>query len=602
MSSDHTFGKDPNRRLNVYNACYTVQYPRGHDKNDSRQYAPGLRLEDIRAPQTRFQSADHDYILQDACPGTQGYLLRKLSPEIIDYEILRCWLRYCKRHHTGCTQIYDCFIPGLKVIDCTTGNVIEAPEDEAFLYVALSYVWGGAQSSGTHHGKFPGTICDAITVTVQLGYRYLWVDQYCINQLAAGHKQAQIQLMGRIYAEAELVIIAAAGDSSNYGLPGVGIKARKAQRETRLENDVTIIEVNEPNHEIHTSTWAQRGWTHQEGYLATRRLVFTDKEVLYVCNQGAWQESVQRPSIEDDVGYLNTFTLNMFTQCFPEPNPASYNDRGTVYRILDNYSGRKLSYDSDILNACIGVLNKLVSHHHFWGMVTPRLDFKRYMPLCLAWRSRVPGPRREGFPSWSWVATASPKSIYPCDWGDHHGGYDAHIRTNDGRWLSPEEQTESRCDPLPMNFGPTLRLRAMLYTAFLSTHTKNAATGIPDTGPDNQPVVVFESTDGNGSEMEIVFKLWLDAELLESDLKNGIKAVLASGSTKEDRNAKSYPDGPVFMILQTVGDRYKRIGITDHEFDCWTQEKRTGTMKKRDRFDILSYDACRGSEETIFIE
>ncbi|CAN9361439.1 unnamed protein product [Alternaria alternata] len=523
MSSDHTFGKDPNRRLNVYNACYTVQYPRGHDKNDSRQYAPGLRLEDIRAPQTRFQSADHDYILQDACPGTQGYLLRKLSPEIIDYEILRCWLRYCKRHHTGCTQIYDCFIPGLKVIDCTTGNVIEAPEDEAFLYVALSYVWGGAQSSGTHHGKFPGTICDAITVTVQLGYRYLWVDQYCINQLAAGHKQAQIQLMGRIYAEAELVIIAAAGDSSNYGLPGVGIKARKAQRETRLENDVTIIEVNEPNHEIHTSTWAQRGWTHQEGYLATRRLVFTDKEVLYVCNQGAWQESVQRPSIEDDVGYLNTFTLNMFTQCFPEPNPASYNDRGTVYRILDNYSGRKLSYDSDILNACIGVLNKL-------------------------------------------------------------------------------EQTESRCDPLPMNFGPTLRLRAMLYTAFLSTHTKNAATGIPDTGPDNQPVVVFESTDGNGSEMEIVFKLWLDAELLESDLKNGIKAVLASGSTKEDRNAKSYPDGPVFMILQTVGDRYKRIGITDHEFDCWTQEKRTGTMKKRDRFDILSYDACRGSEETIFIE
>jgi hypothetical protein len=181
MSSDRMFGKDPDRALFVYNACYTEEDSKGHDQQDWRQYAPGLRLEHIRAPQTRFQSADQEYILQDACQGTQGYLLRKLGPEIIDYEILQCWLRYCKRHHTGCTQTYDCFIPGLKVIDCTTGNVIDAPEDEAFHYVALSYVWGGAQSSGTYHGKFPGTICDAITVTVQLGYRYLWVDQYVCN-------------------------------------------------------------------------------------------------------------------------------------------------------------------------------------------------------------------------------------------------------------------------------------------------------------------------------------------------------------------------------------------------------------------------------------
>lgn len=241
--------------------------------------------------------------------------------------------------------------------------------------------------------------------------------------------------MGRIYADAELVIIAAAGDSSNYGLSGVGIKARRAQRKTRLENHVEIIEMNEPDHELPTSTWAQRGWTHQEGYLATRRLVFTDKEVLYVCNQGAWQESVQRPSIEDDVNYLS-----MYTQCFPEPNPSPSATRRAVYGILNSYSGRKLSYNSDILNACIGVLNKLVGHHHFWGMVTPCVGSERCMPLCLEWRSRIPGQRREGFPSWSWVATTNPKWIPSCDWGDHHGGYVAHIRTNDGRWLSQKSR------------------------------------------------------------------------------------------------------------------------------------------------------------------
>jgi hypothetical protein len=45
----------------------------------------------------------------------------------------------------------------------------------------LSYVWGGTKSSGKDQDKFPATICDAITVTVQLGYRYLWVDQYVCN-------------------------------------------------------------------------------------------------------------------------------------------------------------------------------------------------------------------------------------------------------------------------------------------------------------------------------------------------------------------------------------------------------------------------------------
>ena len=396
--------------------------------------------------------------------------------------------------------------------------------------------------------------------------------------------------MGRIYADAELVIIAAAGDSSNYGLSGVGIKARRAQRKTRLENHVEIIEMNEPDHELPTSTWAQRGWTHQEGYLATRRLVFTDKEVLYVCNQGAWQESVQRPSIEDDVNYLS-----MYTQCFPEPNPSPSATRRAVYGILNSYSGRKLSYNSDILNACIGVLNKLVGHHHFWGMVTPCVGSERCMPLCLEWRSRIPGQRREGFPSWSWVATTNPKWIPSCDWGDHHGGYVAHIRTNDGRWLSPEEQTESRYDPLPMNFGPTLRLRAMLYTAFLSTHTMYEA-------PNSRPVVIFQSTDGDGSEIEVVFKLWLDSEPTELDWKNAIKAILVSSSTRENRDIEPYSLGPAFMILQAVGDHYKRIGVTEYEHHCWILEKKTGMTRVNDPNVTLSYDACKGSEETIYIE
>lgn len=614
MSSDQLFGRDPDRTLAVHNACRTVIYPKDHAEDDSREYTPCLALHDSLISQAVFRSPHRKYILQDACTGTQGYLLRELDSKVIDYEILQHWLRHCKRHHTECTQTYDSVIPGLKVIDCTTGKVTCAPDDPAFHYVALSYVWGGIKSSEIGQDRFPVTICDAITVTIRLGYRYLWVDQYvcgltflkasrqdsphlqCIDQLAVGHKQAQIQLMGRIYAEAELVIVAAAGDSSNYGLPGVGMQSREIQRRTRLENDIEIMEMNEPDDELDMSTWAQRGWTHQEGYLATRRLVFTDTQVLYVCNQGAWQESVQRPVMADNSGYLK-----MFNDCFPRPPFFEDMADQIVYDFLDDYSKRELSYDSDILNACIGVLNRLVSHYHFWGMVAPR-SFRQCRPLCLTWRSWVPGKRRAGYPSWSWVGTTGPKRI-KCYYG---WDYVTHIRTTDGHWLPLEEQPESRSDPLPVNFGPTLRLRATLYTASLSTNTKYAATGIQYTGPDTKPeeksVVVFQSTDGDGSEIEIVFKLWLDSELTESDLKNAFKAILAYGSTREDRDEPSYSPGPVFMIIQAVGHHYKRIGITDHEYSCWILEKRTGILRERPDGLVLSYEACKGSEETIYIE
>ncbi|CAI9631417.1 unnamed protein product [Alternaria burnsii] len=588
MSSDQMFGKDPSRTLSVYNVYRTVEYDTSHDRNGWKQYTPGLTLFVSPASQAEFRFADREYVLQDACPDTQGYVLRKLDPENIDYEVLRRWLRYCKGHHIACDHTYVSFIPGLKVIDCTTGKVIDAPEDSAFRYLALSYVWGSIQSSGIDQDEFPATICDAITVTVQLGYRYLWVDQYCINQLAGGHKQAQIQLMGRIYAESELVIIAAAGSSSEYGLPGVSVKAREAQRRIRLEKDVELIAMNVPDHILPKSTWAQRGWTYQEGYLATRRLVFTDKEVLYVCNQGAWQESVQRPAMENDGQYLT-----MANECFPRMGLSPHNSRKAVYRFLDNYSRRKLSYDSDILNACTGVLNRLVSHH-FWGMVAPRVDVRRCNSLCLEWRSWNPGQRRQGFPSWSWVATAGPKMIPSCAWGDHNEGYVAYLRTTDGRWLFPEEQHENRSDPLPMNFGPTLRLRATLYTASLSTDTKHIYTE-----GHHKPMVVFQSTDRNRGEVEVFFKLWLDAELTESDLVNAIIAILVSGSTE---HLTPFNMGPAFMILQAVGHHYKRIGITDYEDRCWVQEKKTGMIWMKDPDVMLSYDVCRGSEEFIYIE
>jgi hypothetical protein len=68
----------------------------------------------------------------------------------------------------------------------------------------------------------PNTIKDDMKVTIQLGYQYLWVDKYCINQNPA-HRDLATQLgqMDLIYHCAAVTIVAAAGNDADYGLSGV---------------------------------------------------------------------------------------------------------------------------------------------------------------------------------------------------------------------------------------------------------------------------------------------------------------------------------------------------------------------------------------------
>ena len=62
----------------------------------------------------------------------------------------------------------------------------------------------------------PKVIKDAFLVTKKLGYRYLWVDRYCIVQDDAQEKHQQIKNMGSIYENARVTIVAAAGSDPTY--------------------------------------------------------------------------------------------------------------------------------------------------------------------------------------------------------------------------------------------------------------------------------------------------------------------------------------------------------------------------------------------------
>ena len=127
----------------------------------------------------------------------------------------------------------------LKLIDCESRTIVQAPM--SCQYFALNYVWGPSRFTdsgdmpillGNHFGlleSVPRVVEDAIIVTRRLGWRYLWVDRYCINQDDKEEKHDQIKEMDKIYRNAIVTIIAAAGNDASFGLPGVGATYRKAQ-------------------------------------------------------------------------------------------------------------------------------------------------------------------------------------------------------------------------------------------------------------------------------------------------------------------------------------------------------------------------------------
>jgi len=76
--------------------------------------------------------------------------------------------------------------------------------------------------------------------------------------------------MDLIYQNAELTIVAAAGDDPSYGLPGVCEQKRKSYNLTTCANigkHFLISTYAYPVHSVLGTKWITRAWTYQEGLL-----------------------------------------------------------------------------------------------------------------------------------------------------------------------------------------------------------------------------------------------------------------------------------------------------------------------------------------------
>lgn len=356
-----------------------------------------------------------------AAPTLRG---RLVAPKL-DLKLPRMWLDFCKKNHLAtCCRSPGPAIRGLKLVDCEVEDVVSVEDInvEGFEYLTLSYVSGETEkeaekSDGGLPEVLPPLIADALSVTKSLGYRYLWIDRYCVPRTDEVEKRRQLELMGDIFSRSALTLVVAGGGSISDGIPGVSVM-RDEQPSLQVGSDVFTTSLVRPDVEVGNSKWASRGWTFQEGLLSRRRLVFTPSQIYFQCQSLHCHESISFP--------LQTSPAPSLGRIFPASG-SSYQP-GYLQTLMNGFISRDFTFFQDRLDAFRGVLCKFAQMEtpleNFLGLplyhtkefkdATTLLSKTDRLAVGLGWRPDIMSDNRnyvhplylEGdtFPSWTWLA------------------------------------------------------------------------------------------------------------------------------------------------------------------------------------------------------
>lgn len=527
---------------------------------------------------------------------------RLISPNRIDFSIFKHCINTCDKNHAQTCRTTQTKHPkGFRVIDCENKTVVRAPL--RCHYTALSYVWGYALPKEKDlpddvplKGLSP-VVQDGIDATLSLGFRYLWVDRHvggmpynyefelltrlqCIRQNDKNTME-HIARMDQIYANSQITLIAAAGESADYGLPGINDRIRSEPKSYSVQG-ISLIQL--PRHvaaEVLKSKWFTRAWTYEECYLSKRRLIFTDQQAAFVCNEIYCAEAENKPW-----ELLTKQSLWPFLTLIPNAEDPKSNSGGTefVQQPLAECSVREMHQDdeekSDALNACLGILNSFeeynVPTYHICGVP---MQFSKSnstvqdqkiadtLVIELGWWHQYPAKRRSYFPSWSWVAWKGAAYI---------GGAvvvnfkdTVHIEDSQGELVPLMsvvrahllEYNTLRSWSAPRYIyitAPVAKLK--LQTFEWSSQVENTKTRLYFAGDSNNRPNEHKRKSGLhcllalSSDITIATCMYLDDEgPLPDELTGLVFPINDSGS---NRSAQQ-----VVLVIKPYGDCYERVGI-----------------------------------------
>lgn len=367
-----------------------------------------------------------DLVNDNSIPNHPG-TVRVLDPDWVDLDILNKWKDACISSHG-----VACHNP-LKIWHARPAWLIDVereclvPGNVEGNYVALSYTYGNhighlidvtvrEKLQASHALKdpslsdyVPAILRNATYLTAAIGERYLWVDAICICHDNKESTIEQLRLMGAIYANAIVTIVAVDGDilTGLTGLKGISEPRRLEQKVIPFGDERLLLR---DNFSFEMEVWRpyyERGWIFQELRLSARKIIFQDSKIYWRCQCSTWFEE-STPIIKTELRFDldNQFKVLL----------AGFFDWETFNLLVNKYTDLVLRYDEDALPAISGylsILSRVFKGGFLYGI--PEMMFER----GLGWKTISPShnlKRRirssrshdsqltpSGLPSWSWI-------------------------------------------------------------------------------------------------------------------------------------------------------------------------------------------------------
>ncbi|KAK8013124.1 hypothetical protein PG991_009395 [Apiospora marii] len=301
----------------------------------------------------------------------------------------------------------------------------------------------------------PELFRDAARVTKNFGLQYLWIDAICIIQDSAEDWVAEASKMAEVYGNAYLTIAADSSGDAFQGLTGDGPyrnlffpadEGRVARRDwpyvqfgsgrfrnllrskfqtqcpSRSGHETTNVRIRimdgktsqgyHGKYFLPPSLLESRGWCLQEVLLSKRVLRFGQSEISWQCREMECCECSKHTQFSSPDGYEPNYLAIVKNDFFGGVDVAR-----NWRKIIENYTRRHLTRESDILPAIEGIAK--------WAMMRYRVPKESYLAGMwssqlnsdLGWfalskpknplhytKPRQKSKRVDGFPTWSWAS------------------------------------------------------------------------------------------------------------------------------------------------------------------------------------------------------
>lgn len=345
-------------------------------------------------------------------------------------DLMKSWLHTCRSQHRDCSRRPTNFLP-TRLLDVQAGDI--GPDVRLVLtqtliqdtrtlpaYLTLSHCWGPKHLHSVITKKsdlakrlkcitfkdLSKTFQDAVSITRELGQRYLWIDSMCIIQDDRNDWAKEAALMAEVYGNSLFTLAAL---SSRDGTQGCNLVA-DIQSSTR--NRFIDLHWNRASHlyvrvfEKEPRNWdndynggldrtnslrsplRHRAWVLQEKELSRRSIHFGKDQLLWECRQT--KTTAQLPweqwKREEDLIYKREW-----------------------YELVEDYTLRSVTAPTDKLPALSGLAKR---HQGDKDQYLAGIWSSQF-PGTLLWQSKDPlaikmSQASKNFsyiaPSWSWAS------------------------------------------------------------------------------------------------------------------------------------------------------------------------------------------------------